>query len=138
MEAESTLPQVATRVRAGSTTAGFHDTIVARRNVVNRRFAETNTVIGGVPARVIRHQVGWHEDVDFKPGEARGSTLPGVPSPVPRASNRTRGLAVSLESLLVRQLVSERKQRKYRQHRERFFAGAGNPLAQWWGLWSRG
>lgn len=39
-------------------------TIVAQRALVTKSFERTHTLIGGVPARVLRTDVGWHIDVD--------------------------------------------------------------------------
>ena len=39
-------------------------TIVAQRSLVTKSFARKHTLIGGVPARVLRTEVGWHIDVD--------------------------------------------------------------------------
>ena len=43
------------------------NTIVAQKSLVTHSFTESNIVIGGVPADVIRTQVGWDIDVDFSP-----------------------------------------------------------------------
>ena len=36
-----------------------NDTIIASNSLVNREFSETNTLIGGIPARVLRRNVSW-------------------------------------------------------------------------------
>jgi acetyltransferase-like isoleucine patch superfamily enzyme len=42
-------------------------TIVAQKSLVTKSFSEAHCLIGGVPAKILKTQVGWNIDVNFIP-----------------------------------------------------------------------
>ncbi|MBR6364338.1 MAG: acyltransferase [Alphaproteobacteria bacterium] len=43
-----------------------NDTVIGARSIVTKKFQETNTILAGTPAKVVKHNIEWATDNCFR------------------------------------------------------------------------